>query len=83
MVTAYYFTADWCGPCKKVRPVVEAINSDSPIQYKIIDVDSEGDLVKKFSISSVPTFIVFKDGEIVNRMTGARTKDELVEFINV
>jgi len=80
---AYYFTADWCGPCKKVRPIVEQINLDSVIKFKIIDVDSAIDLVKSFEIKSVPTFILIKDGEIVNRTTGAKTKDELLEFLNV
>ena len=80
---AYYFTADWCGPCKKVRPIVEQINLDSVIKFKIIDVDSAIDLVKSFEIKSVPTFILIKDGEIVNRTTGAKNKDELLEFLNV
>lgn len=83
MIAAYYFTADWCGPCKKVRPVVEQINQDSPVKFQLIDVDSEIDLVKAFEIKSVPTFILIKDGEVVNRTTGAKTKDELLEFLNV
>lgn len=83
MIAAYYFTADWCGPCKKVRPVVEQINQDSPVKFKLIDVDSELDLVKAFEIKSVPTFILIKDGEVVNRITGAKTRDELLEFLNV
>jgi thioredoxin 1 len=83
VISAYYFTADWCGPCKKVRPVVEQINQDNSIKFKIIDVDSEIDLVKAFEIKSVPTFILIKDGEVSNRMTGAKTKDELLEFLNV
>lgn len=83
MIAAYYFTADWCGPCKKVRPVVEQINQDSPIKFQLIDVDSELDLVKAFEIKSVPTFILIKDGEVVNRITGAKTRDELLEFLNV
>ena len=40
MIIAYYFTADWCAPCKKVRPIVEEINKDSMVKFKIIDVDS-------------------------------------------
>lgn len=83
MDTAYYFTADWCGPCKKVRPLVEEINKDSLLKFKIIDVDSEIDLVRSFEIKSVPTFILIKNGEIVNRTTGAKTKNELLEFLDV
>lgn len=83
MTAAYYFTADWCAPCKKVRPIVESINQDSYLKFKIIDVDSEMELVKAFEIKSVPTFIIIKDGEIVKRTTGAKTHDELLELLDV
>jgi thioredoxin 1 len=83
MIIAYYFTADWCAPCKKVRPIVEEINKDSTVKFKIIDVDSEMELVKAFEIKSVPTFIIIKDSEIVNRATGSQTKDSLLEMLNV
>lgn len=83
MIIAYYFTADWCGPCKRVRPIVEEINKDSVIKFKIIDVDSEMELVKAFEIKSVPTFIIIKDGEIISRSTGSQTKDNLLDMLNV
>lgn len=83
MIAAYYFTADWCGPCKKVRPVVEQINQDSAIKFQLVDVDSELELVRAFEIKSVPTFIIIKDGEVANRTTGAKTKQELLDFLNV
>jgi thioredoxin 1 len=83
MIIAYYFTADWCAPCKRVRPIVEEINKDSIVKFKIIDVDSEIDLVKAFEIKSVPTFIIIKDSEIFNRATGFQTKDSLLEMLNV
>jgi thioredoxin 1 len=83
MIIAYYFTADWCAPCKRVRPIVEEINKDSVIKFKIIDVDSEMELVKAFEIKSVPTFIVIKNGEIVSRSTGSQTKNVLLEMLNV
>ena len=83
MIIAYYFTADWCAPCKKVRPIVEEINKDSIVKFKIIDVDSEMELVKAFEIKSVPTFIIIKDSEIVYRATGSQTRDSLLEMLNV
>jgi thioredoxin 1 len=74
----YYFTADWCNPCKRTKPIVEELNRESPeIKFQMIDVDSEIDLVKKFEIKSVPTFIVLKDGIEINRVTGAQTKEQL------
>jgi thioredoxin 1 len=83
MIIAYYFTADWCAPCKKVRPIVEEINKDSIVKFKVIDVDSEMELVKAFEIKSVPTFIIIKDSEIVKRYTGSQTRDSLLEMLNV
>ena len=83
MINAFYFTADWCGPCKKVRPIVEDINRESPsLKFQIIDADTSLDLIKKFEIKSVPTFILIKDGEVVNRLTGAQTRETLEEFLN-
>jgi thioredoxin 1 len=77
-----YFTADWCNPCKKVKPVVEEINKDSVTKFQIIDVDSEMELTKRFEIRSVPTFILVKDGKEVKRTTGAQTREQLEAFIN-
>ncbi len=82
MRNVFYFTADWCGPCKKVRPIVEEINRDSAdIKFRIIDADQEGDLVRKFNISSVPTFIVLEDDEVVFRVSGAQTKENLESLL--
>jgi thioredoxin 1 len=77
-----YFTADWCNPCKKVKPIVEEINRESINKFKIIDVDSEIELVKRFEIRSVPTFILLKDGIEIKRITGAQTREQLEDFIN-
>ena len=82
MNLVYYFTADWCNPCKKVRPIVEEINRESINKFKIIDVDSEMELVKRFEIRSVPTFILLKDGIEIKRITGAQTREQLEDFIN-
>ena len=79
----YYFTADWCNPCKKVKPIVEEMNRESAIKFQMIDVDSEMELVKRFDIKSVPTFILIEDGVEVKRITGAQTKDQLEKFINL
>jgi len=77
-----YFTADWCNPCKKVKPIVEKINKDSTTKFQIIDVDLEMELTKKFEIRSVPTFILIKDGTEIKRTTGAQTREQLEAFIN-
>ncbi len=82
MTQVYYFTADWCGPCKKVRPIVEELSRDqSEVKFQIIDVDSETELPKRFEVKSIPTFIKIKDGKEVARVTGAQTKKDLEKFI--
>jgi thioredoxin 1 len=77
-----YFTADWCNPCKKVKPVVDEINREySDAKFITIDADTELELVEKFGIKSVPTFILIDDGKEVSRTTGAKTKEELLSLI--
>jgi thioredoxin 1 len=83
MNTVLYFTAHWCGPCKKTRPIVEDLNHDqTETRFYIIDVDIEMEMAKDFGIQSVPTFIVMKDNTEVHRTTGAKTKQQLEELIN-
>lgn len=81
MKNVFYFTADWCNPCKKTRPVVEELKKEG-FQFQIIDVDYEQLLAKQFQVKSIPTFILLKDGKEINRTTGAKTKEELENFIN-
>ncbi|CAB4158079.1 TrxA Thiol-disulfide isomerase and thioredoxins [uncultured Caudovirales phage] len=83
MGNVLYFTADWCNPCKKVKPIVEGINKDSITKFQIIDVDSEIELVKRFEIRSVPTFILMDDGKEVARLIGAQNKESLLDFIKI
>ncbi len=83
MKSVFYFTADWCNPCKKVKPVVEELNRENlGTMFYIIDADIEAELAKKYEIRSVPTFILMEDGIEINRITGAKTREELLEFIN-
>jgi thioredoxin 1 len=83
MKTVYYFTADWCQPCKKTRPIVEDLNREQTTAgFQIIDVDDNSDLVKTFGIQSVPTFILFDGGIEKNRIIGSQTRESLEKFIN-
>ena len=83
MKTVYYFTADWCQPCKKTRPIVEELNREQTTAgFQIIDVDDNADLVKNFGIQSVPTFILFDGGIEKNRIIGSQTRESLEKFIN-
>ena len=82
MNTVYYFTADWCNPCEKVRPIVKELNREqTDVLFQTIDVDDNLDLISKFSVRSVPTFIFFEEGIEKRRITGAQTKEQLENFI--
>jgi thioredoxin 1 len=82
MKTILYFTADWCYPCKKTRPIVEQLNTEQIMaKFFIIDVDSDIEMAKDFEIRSVPTFVVMKDNVEVHRVTGAQTRQQLEELI--
>ena len=82
MKTIYYFTADWCQPCKKTRPIVEELNREQTTAgFQIIDVDDNPELVKTFSIQSVPTFILFSGGIEKKRLIGSQTREQLEELI--
>jgi thioredoxin 1 len=77
-----YFTADWCNPCKKVKPIVEELNRDSSVKFQLIDVDQELEMAKNMNVRSVPTFIVVEDGSEVKRAIGAQTKEQLQELMS-
>ena len=77
-----YFTADWCSPCKKTRPIVEELNREQIMaKFFIIDVDIELEMAQDFEVKSVPTFVVMKNNKEVYRVSGAKTKQQLEELI--
>ena len=77
-----YFTAEWCNPCKKVRPIVEELNRDlADTTFLFIDADEERELIETFEVRSIPTFIRLEDGKEVARITGAQTRADLEKFI--
>ena len=77
-----YFTAEWCNPCQRTKPVAEELKRDGVIDFMFIDADSETDLVQKFDVKSIPTYILLEDGKEIKRMNGAKTKEQFLEFIS-
>ena len=78
-----YFTADWCNPCAKTKPIVEELNKDSSdVKFQIIDSDIESAMARSFEVRSIPTFIVIKDGEEIKRVSGSQTKEQLQELMS-
>ena len=73
------FWAPWCGPCKMMAPVVEELATEMAGKAKIgkVNVDDHGALAQQYNILSIPTFIVFKGGNVVEQFSGAMTKDDL------
>ena len=78
------FSAEWCGPCKMMAPVVKELSSEVGDNAKIIkvDVDRNPKAAAKYQIRGVPTFILFKNGNILWRQSGAVSKDVLKNAIN-
>jgi thioredoxin 1 len=78
------FWAGWCGPCKMLAPVIEELAQDygQRIQIAKLNVDENRETAEKFGILSIPTMILFKDGNEVTRITGFRPKREIARFID-
>ncbi|MFD2705242.1 MULTISPECIES: thioredoxin [Salibacterium] len=78
------FWADWCGPCKMIAPVLEEIDSEMGDQIKIakLDVDENQETAGKFGVMSIPTLLLFKNGEVVEQITGFQPKEQLEEVLN-
>lgn len=76
------FWASWCGPCKMLSPIVsEVAEENGDIDVGKINVDEEAELSLEFSIMSIPTLIVFKDGKAVKKSIGLVSKEEILELI--
>ena len=76
------FWAPWCGPCRRVVPIVEEIARERPdIKVGKVNVDQEFELAGKFRISSIPTLLVIRDGKVVNQAMGARPKQAILDLL--
>ena len=77
------FCATWCGPCKMIAPIVKEIADeyDGKILVGKVNVDEEPDLTMQYNVSSIPTLMVFKNGQLVNRAVGYREKDEILKML--
>lgn len=70
-ICAIKFYAEWCGPCKHMEPVIKKLESEFPAtKFLYIDVDESPDMARKYKIRTLPTVLIVKDGQEVNRVTG-------------
>ena len=73
------FYADWCGPCKMMAPIVESLAESYEGKVKVgkCNIDEEMDIAQRYRVMSIPTFIIFKDGQAVETSVGAMSREEL------
>lgn len=78
------FFATWCGPCRQMLPIMEELSSEMSDKIKIVkmDVDEAPKTPEMFNIQSIPTLIMFKNGELLDKRLGAQSKAEMIKWIN-
>ena len=78
------FWAEWCGPCKAIAPIlkdIDAAHSDSVLIAKV-DIDQYGDLAQKYNVMTIPTLILFSNGEMVKKEVGAKGKTQILAMLD-
>ena len=76
------FWASWCGPCRELGPVVDALGEElTDVKVVKINVDEERELAKKYRVFSIPTLVVIKDGQAVNKSVGVKSRDEILAML--
>ena len=78
------FWAEWCGPCRMIAPLIDELDQDFAGKAVVgkVNVDSESDISSKYGITSIPTLLFFKDGEVVDKHVGAASKLQLEDKLN-
>ena len=78
------FFATWCGPCHMIAPILDQVSRESDGNYEIykVDVDQNEMLARKYGIMSIPTMMLFKNGQPVDKMIGFRPKNQIVDVLN-
>ena len=76
------FWASWCGPCRMIAPVLEEVAAERPdVKVCKVNVDEEQELAISYGVSSIPTLLVFKNGQLVNKSIGAIPKAKILEML--
>lgn len=76
------FWATWCGPCQMIGPVIEEVAGEvTDAKICKVDVDDQPELARQYKVLSIPTLMVFKNGDLVKRESGAKPKEEILEML--
>lgn len=76
------FWASWCGPCQMLAPIIEELDEElTDVLVAKVDVDQEQSLAMDYKVASIPTLLLFKNGEVAERMIGFHDKDEITELL--
>ena len=76
--------ADWCMPCQMIAPIIEEISNEKPdVKFFKINVDETPDVAIKYGVSSIPTLLIFKNGELVNKAVGAYPKEKIIKLLEI
>lgn len=75
------FWAPWCGPCRMLSPILDEIKSEEKIEIIKVNVDENQEWVERYNIQNVPTLIFYKNGKEVNKISGLKTKNEILNII--
>lgn len=77
------FWAEWCGPCKQIAPILDEIAAEQPgLTVAKLNIDDNFEVTRRYDVMSIPTLLVFKDGQVVDRIVGAKPKGALVESLS-
>ena len=77
------FWADWCAPCRMAAPIIDEIAAETAGKVKVgkVNVDTDIELAQRYRIASIPTFLVFKNGELAEKAIGLQSKEDLVNLL--
>jgi len=77
------FWADWCGPCRMAAPIIDEIAAETAGKVKVgkVNIDTDIELAQRYRIASIPTFLVFKNGELAEKAIGLQSKEDLMNLL--
>ena len=75
------FSAEWCGPCKMLAPILEELDGVAPCKIVKVDVDENRALALQYAVASIPTLLVFRNGQLVNRSVGLISREDVLKLV--